>query len=359
MRKRRFFKQFFSVLFLLLVFALVSCVPNEQDQKSTVHVLMPVYNAEKFITLAIKSVAVQNHSNWKMLILDDGSTDNSVEKIKQFIDSHPDLKEKIHLQLGVKNVGVSKARTRLIKWSKELNKEAYILWLDADNKFNDSSFIQRVIKQMQKTQADICIFNFSIIYDDENQKDNAIGLVKEKEMLAEIIEMIRSAPMQTVNPLELPNPMDISSIDWVKCYAPNVEFPVPKDCPFENFVTMAMLLDAKKITALPAEYEPIQYLRRSTSICGQRDPKHFTNDILVQLQHYFDTVWNNNQNSKDLAKKAKMSKEFILRKLAQYRQTLEKIVEAKSHTDIDKKIIKIYQEKARILEAYISAKVAS
>lgn len=51
-----------------------------------VSVLMPAYNAEKFITEAIISILDQDHSNWELLILDDGSTDSTPAIIGSFSD---------------------------------------------------------------------------------------------------------------------------------------------------------------------------------------------------------------------------------------------------------------------------------
>ena len=49
-------------------------------------VLMPVYNGEKYLKEAIDSVLDQSYSDFELLIIDDGSTDRSVEIIKSFFD---------------------------------------------------------------------------------------------------------------------------------------------------------------------------------------------------------------------------------------------------------------------------------
>jgi glycosyltransferase involved in cell wall biosynthesis len=49
-----------------------------------VSVLMPVYNGEKYVKQAIDSVLSQTYSDFELIVVDDGSTDNSAEIIKTF-----------------------------------------------------------------------------------------------------------------------------------------------------------------------------------------------------------------------------------------------------------------------------------
>lgn len=336
--------------------ALSSCaLRTHEEAKPAAHILMPAYNAHQFILKSTESVVNQTYPNLKLIIFDDGSTDETFEKIQQFLAKRPDLKEKVHLQSNGKNYGISHTRTKLIECSKRLDPKAYIFWLDADDQYTDPSFVKNVMQQMQKTQADICIFNFSIVYEDEKQKANAIGLVKEKDRMAEIIQAIRLSPTQFISPLQLPSVLEITSLGWVKCYAPTVKLPIPLDCAFEDFVYMAALLEANVITALPAENEPIQYLRRSSSICGQRKSKHFTDDIPNQLKRFFDAVLESNWDGKDRLQKIKLAQEFVSRKLKQYSETLEKIVETKSHSGIDQKTFELYRKKAEEIGKYVQA----
>ena len=54
--------------------------------KSLVSILMPAYNAEKFIAEAIKSILNQDYPNWELLILNDASTDSTQSIIESFAD---------------------------------------------------------------------------------------------------------------------------------------------------------------------------------------------------------------------------------------------------------------------------------
>ncbi len=57
---------------------------NKFESKPTISVGIPFYNAEKFLAYAILSVFCQSYTNWELILLDDGSTDNSLKIAKQF-----------------------------------------------------------------------------------------------------------------------------------------------------------------------------------------------------------------------------------------------------------------------------------
>jgi len=83
---------------------------------------MPVFNAERFIKESISSVINQIYSNWELVIVDDGSTDSSMEIAASFADS----RIKIYKQT---NLGVATARNHAI----EKSKGEYLAFLDSDD----------------------------------------------------------------------------------------------------------------------------------------------------------------------------------------------------------------------------------
>ncbi|MCF8461073.1 MAG: glycosyltransferase family 2 protein [Flavobacteriales bacterium] len=88
-----------------------------------VSVLMPAYNAEKFIAAAISSILHQDYSNWELLILNDASTDRTTEIIGGFSDSR--IKVFQHLE----NRGYLLSCNELF----EQAKGDFITFLDADD----------------------------------------------------------------------------------------------------------------------------------------------------------------------------------------------------------------------------------
>ena len=62
---------------------------DAKGERPLVSVIMPAYNAEKYIEEAIRSVLSQTYTNWKLLILDDGSTDRTAELAERFANADP------------------------------------------------------------------------------------------------------------------------------------------------------------------------------------------------------------------------------------------------------------------------------
>lgn len=85
-------------------------------------IIIPVYNKEKFISNTLKSVFNQTFQDFEIIIVNDGSTDESEKEILKFDD-------KRIVYFFNKNVGVSKARNFGIKNAKS----EYICFLDADD----------------------------------------------------------------------------------------------------------------------------------------------------------------------------------------------------------------------------------
>jgi glycosyltransferase involved in cell wall biosynthesis len=80
-----------------------------------VTVLMPAYNAAKYIADAIASVLVQSFTNFELLIVDDGSTDDTVQIIRSFQDDRIELISQSNTGVaGALNTGLKYARAPLI-----------------------------------------------------------------------------------------------------------------------------------------------------------------------------------------------------------------------------------------------------
>ena len=89
-----------------------------------ISIIMPVYNCENFIAESIESVLAQQFSSWELIVIDDGSTDNSGKLCDAFSVKDPRIKV-FHIENG----GVSNARNYGVQQAQG----EYIQFLDADD----------------------------------------------------------------------------------------------------------------------------------------------------------------------------------------------------------------------------------
>ena len=121
------------------------------DRNSLISIILPVYNAEKYIERALKSLINQSYKNIEVLCIDDGSKDNSYNIIKEFKD------EKIKL-FRQENSGPAKARNVGLSNSKG----EYIMFCDADDWY-EPNMCELMLETIIKQNVDFVICDSNII----------------------------------------------------------------------------------------------------------------------------------------------------------------------------------------------------
>lgn len=111
-----------------------------------VSVIIPTYNRAKYVTHAIDSVLAQTYSDYEIIIVDDGSTDNTREVLETYMD-------KIRY-LYQDNAGVSAARNTGIKTAKG----KWIAFLDSDDEWLPEK-LSRQMGSLARTGAKVCFTN--------------------------------------------------------------------------------------------------------------------------------------------------------------------------------------------------------
>lgn len=124
-----------------------------------VSVVIPTYNVSKYIESTLESVIMQTIDNFEIIIVDDGSTDNTVELCKKTLE-RVNIPYKI---LRQPNSGVSIARNRGISASEG----KYIYLLDSDDLIN-KFFLEKMICTAKKNNADIAFCGFDKIDEQQN-----------------------------------------------------------------------------------------------------------------------------------------------------------------------------------------------
>ena len=92
-----------------------------------VSIVTPVYNAAAFICQTMEMVQAQTYTDWELILVDDGSKDNSCGVIRDYLQKNPDSRIRF-IDKGV-NEGAALSRNRGIKEAKG----KYIAFLDADD----------------------------------------------------------------------------------------------------------------------------------------------------------------------------------------------------------------------------------
>lgn len=87
-------------------------------------ILIPVYNSALYIEQCIKSIKNQSYKNFECIIVNDGSTDNSLDLINDIIEN--DARFTV---ISQSNKGISDTRNKLL----EMSNGEYIVWVDSDD----------------------------------------------------------------------------------------------------------------------------------------------------------------------------------------------------------------------------------
>ena len=120
-----------------------------------VSIITPTYNCADYIKDAIRSVFDQTYQNYELIVIDDGSTDNTGEVIKPYL-----CNDKLRY-IRQENLGQAAARNRGLKKATG----EYIAFLDADDIWEKSK-LEKQLSVVKKSQADVC-YTAAKIVDDE------------------------------------------------------------------------------------------------------------------------------------------------------------------------------------------------
>lgn len=124
----------------------------------TFSILIPAYNVSKYIKKCLESVIQQTYVDWEIILFDDGSTDGTVDIIKQY------MKKDIRIKafFGKRNQGVATIRNLLL----EEASGDYIIFLDSDDWWKDKKGLEKIAANSQENNMDIIVFQHEAIRKD-------------------------------------------------------------------------------------------------------------------------------------------------------------------------------------------------
>ncbi len=130
-----------------------------KTMKPLVSIVLPTFNAESTIERAVHSILCQDFKNYEIVIVDDGSTDNTVQKVLDIRDRHRNVE--ITLLRFDENYGASFARNKGI----EIAKGKYIAFQDADDEWLPTKLTKQLSLFEKRDDLSIVTCDSIIIYD--------------------------------------------------------------------------------------------------------------------------------------------------------------------------------------------------
>lgn len=124
-----------------------------------VSIIIPVYNVERYIERCLESVFNQTFKNSEVIIVNDGSTDKSMDIVKHY-------KEKC-LIINQENSGLSSARNKGLEYATG----DFILFIDSDD-YIHPSMVKDMYDVIVSTQSDIVICGYQSVKENEEIIDN-------------------------------------------------------------------------------------------------------------------------------------------------------------------------------------------
>lgn len=148
-----------------------------------VTVIIPMYNVEMYIGECLDSLRKQIYQNFEVVVVNDGSTDNSAAVVKRYISEY-----QMNIRLiEQENQGVSRARNVGV----ENAQGDYFCFVDADDML-EKHYLERMVQQLEENKCDICVCQNSAVYDkgdvEDKEPEKTKGQVKEKyELLKDLL----------------------------------------------------------------------------------------------------------------------------------------------------------------------------
>lgn len=113
-------------------------------------IVIPVYNVEKYIDRCIKSIINQTYKNYEIILINDGSTDNSLSICRKCEKKYENIKVYTQKNMGpaiTRNNGIKKVKTK------------YMMFIDSDD-YIDKDYIETYYKNIENTDFDVVIGGF-------------------------------------------------------------------------------------------------------------------------------------------------------------------------------------------------------
>lgn len=133
-----------------------------ERQMVQISIIIPTYNAEKYIFQCLQSIYNQTFKDYEVLIINDASTDKTEKVVNDFVNTHVGFNLRF---ITTSKGGAAKARNIGIRQAEG----KYIAFIDSDDTI-ESLMLQKMVKTAEETDADLVTCNFYWCYPNKNKE---------------------------------------------------------------------------------------------------------------------------------------------------------------------------------------------
>lgn len=212
-------------------------------EKDLISVILPIYNVEKYLSRCLDSVIGQTHKNIEIILVDDGSTDNSYKICEEYAKN-----DKRIVIIHKENGGLSDARNVGIKKAKG----DYITLIDSDD-YVEKDYVEFLYKLIKDNNSQMSVCGHTVLYENG------------KKIKKETHEHLVLSAKKTLEKILYDDGIDLSA--WAKMYEKKLfdKVQYPKGRYFEDSATTYLLVDECKKIAVGSESK-YNYIIRNNSI---------------------------------------------------------------------------------------------
>lgn len=257
------------IILLILIYIVVNKIKinNKCNDNELISIIIPIYNVEKYLSRCINSVIKQTYKNLEIILVNDGSTDNSETICREYIKSDSRIN-----YIKQNNSGLSTARNTGIKNAHG----KYLIFIDSDDYVN-VHFVEDLYYALINTNADIAMCDYQKVYEkDVNIYNKNLS----------IIETVKDNKFENL----YNDKSTITTVAWNKIYKKEIfdkiKYPDGK-IHEDEYIIPYILKQANSITYTNSKY--YYYYQRPNSITGSYSMKRL--DILKALRdrvHFFE-----------------------------------------------------------------------
>ncbi len=148
------------------------------EKEIKVSVIIPMYNTEKYVGQCLDSVIMQELKGIEIFVIDDGSTDNSVDIVQSYCSKYSNIKlirQENQGQGIARNVGMQNATGK------------YIYFLDSDDTIEKNMF-SRLYDTAEENKVDVILFSADVMYDEYTNRKVSNDMYIRKEHIKEKVD---------------------------------------------------------------------------------------------------------------------------------------------------------------------------